>query len=120
MKLDDSISAVVTGAASGLGEAMARALAAQGVKVAVFDLNENGASLAEELGGVYCKVNVASEEDVDAGFAKARAAIGQERVLVNCAGTGNPYKTASRSKSGEIKHFPLADFDRTLQINLVG
>jgi NAD(P)-dependent dehydrogenase (short-subunit alcohol dehydrogenase family) len=122
MKLDSSISAVVTGGASGLGEATARALAAHGVKVAIFDLNaEKGEALAKELGGVFCKVNVTSEEDVDAGFAKARAAIGQERILVNCAGTGNAIKTASRDKqTGEIKHFPLDAFNLIIQINLVG
>ena len=122
MKLDSSISAVITGGASGLGEATARALAAQGVKIAIFDLNEaKGEALAKELGGVFCKVNVTSEEDVDAGFAKARAAIGQERILVNCAGTGNAIKTASRDKAtGEIKHFPLDSFNFIIQINLVG
>ncbi|MBL8557409.1 MAG: SDR family NAD(P)-dependent oxidoreductase [Hyphomonadaceae bacterium] len=122
MKLDSSISAVITGGASGLGAATARALAAQGVKVALFDLNEEkGEALAKELGGVFCKVNVTDEASVDAGFAKARAAIGQERILVNCAGTGNAVKTASRAKdTGEIKHFPLNQFDLIIQINLVG
>ena len=122
MKLDSSVSAVVTGGASGLGEATARALAAQGVKVALFDLNEDkGNAIAKELGGVFCKVNVTSDADVDAAFAKARAAIGQERILVNCAGTGNAIKTVSRSKeTGEIKHFPLELFDKIIQINLVG
>ena len=122
MKLDSSISAVITGGASGLGEATARALAAQGVKVAIFDMNEaKGEAVAKELGGVFCKVNVTSEEEVDAGFAKARAAIGQERILVNCAGTGNAIKTASRDKqTGAIKHFPLDAFNMIIQINLVG
>jgi NAD(P)-dependent dehydrogenase (short-subunit alcohol dehydrogenase family) len=122
MKLDSSISAVITGGASGLGEATARALAAQGVKVAIFDMNEaKGEAVAKELGGVFCKVNVTSEEDVDAGFAKARAAIGQERILVNCAGTGNAIKTASRDKAtGAVKHFPLDAFNLIIQINLVG
>ncbi|HEY0682697.1 MAG TPA: SDR family NAD(P)-dependent oxidoreductase [Steroidobacter sp.] len=122
MKLDSSISAVVTGGASGLGAATARALAANGVKVAIFDMNvEKGEALAKELGGVFCKVNVTSDADVDAGFAKARAAIGQERILINCAGTGNAVKTASRDKTtGEIKHFPLDAFDKIIQINLVG
>ena len=122
MELNDNISAVITGGASGLGAATARKLAAEGVKVALFDLNEEkGEELAKELGGVFCKVNVTSDEDVDAGFEKARAAIGQERILVNCAGTGNAIKTASRDKeSGEIKHFPLKSFDLIIQINLVG
>ena len=122
MELNSSIAAVVTGGASGLGEATSRALAAKGVKVAIFDLNEaKGEALAKEIGGVFCKVNVTSEEDVDAGFVKARAAHGQERILVNCAGTGNAIKTASRDKqTGEVKHFPLDAFNLIIQINLVG
>jgi NAD(P)-dependent dehydrogenase (short-subunit alcohol dehydrogenase family) len=122
MKLDSTVAAVVTGGASGLGEATARALAAQGVKVAIFDMNEaKGEAVAKELGGVFCKVNVTSDADVDAGFEKARAAHGQERILVNCAGTGNAIKTASRDKAtGEAKHFPLDAFNMIIQINLVG
>lgn len=122
MKLDASIAAVITGGASGLGAATARRLASRGVKVALFDLNADaGEVLARELGGVFCKVDVTSEEQVDAAFAKARAAHGQERILVNCAGTGNAVKTASRDKTtGEIKAFPTANFDRIIQINLVG
>jgi NAD(P)-dependent dehydrogenase (short-subunit alcohol dehydrogenase family) len=122
MKLDSNISAVVTGGASGLGAATVRALAAHGVKVAIFDLNaEKGEALAKEVGGVFCKVNVTSDADVDAGFAKARAAIGQERILINCAGTGNAVKTASRDKqTREIKHFPSDAFNMIIQINLVG
>ena len=122
MILDSSISAVVTGGASGLGAATARALAAKGVKVAIFDLQEEkGTALANEIGGVFCEVNVTDDASVDAGFAKARAAIGQERILVCCAGTGNAIKTASRSKEdGSIKHFPLDAFNWIIQINLVG
>ena len=122
MKLDSTISAVITGGASGLGAATARRLAAQGVKVALFDLNEAaGEALAKELGGVFCLVDVTKEDSVDAGFVKSRAAIGQERILVNCAGTGNAIKTASRDKAtGEIRSFPTANFDRIIQINLVG
>ena len=122
MKLDSSISAVVTGGASGLGEATARALASHGVKVAIFDMNEaKGEAVAADIGGVFCKVNVTSDEEVDAGFAKARAAIGQERILINCAGTGNAAKTAGRDRNtGEIKHFPLEAFNWIIQINLVG
>src|SRR5690348_6284889 len=122
MKLDSSVAAVVTGGASGLGEATVRALAAQGVKVAIFDMNDaKGEKVAAEVGGIFCKVDVTSDESVDAGFAKARAAHGQERILVNCAGTGNAVKTASRSKEdGSIKHFPLDAFNWIIQINLVG
>lgn len=122
MKLDNTVAAVVTGGASGLGAATARALAAKGAKVAIFDLQKDkGEALAAEIGGVFCEVNVTSDESVDAGFAKARAAHGQERVLVNCAGIGNAVKTASRSKEdGSIKHFPLDAFNLVIQINLVG
>ncbi len=122
MKLDSTVSAVITGGASGLGAATARKLAESGVKVALFDLNdEKGEALAKELGGVFADVDVTKEDEVDAGFAKARAAIGQERILINCAGTGEAIKTASRDKkTGEIKHFPLDRFDRIIQINLVG
>ena len=122
MKLDSSVCAVITGGASGLGEATARRLASHGVRVAIFDFNETkGEAVAKEIGGVFCKVDVTNEDMVDAGFVKARAAHGQERLLVNCAGTGNAVKTASRDRTtGEIKHFPLANFERIVQINLIG
>ncbi|HTX48534.1 MAG TPA: SDR family NAD(P)-dependent oxidoreductase [Caulobacteraceae bacterium] len=125
MKLDSSISAVVTGGASGLGEATVRKLAAEDVKIAIFDLprqEEKANALLKEIGGgVFCPCNVTSEEEVVAAFAKARAAIGQERVLVNCAGTGNAMRTASRDRqTGEIKSFPTDAFNLIIQINLVG
>jgi NAD(P)-dependent dehydrogenase (short-subunit alcohol dehydrogenase family) len=122
MKLDNTIAAVVTGAASGLGAATARALAAKGVKVAIFDLQKDkGEAVAAELGGVFCEVNVTSDDSVAAGFAKARAAHGQERVLVNCAGIANAIKTVSRSKEdGSIKSFPMDAFAQVIQINLIG
>jgi len=122
MKVDSNTAAVVTGGASGLGAATARALAAKGARVAIFDLQaEKGEAVAAEIGGVFCEVNVTDDASVDAGFAKAREAHGQERVLVNCAGTGNAIKTAGRSKTdGSIKHFPLDAFNWIIQINLVG
>lgn len=122
MKLDSSISAVVTGGASGLGLATAKALAAQGVKVAIFDLSEDaGEACAKELGGTFCKVDVLSDESVDQGFAKARDAHGQERILVNCAGGGNSIKTAGRDrKTGEIRQFPTDKFAWVLMLNTVG
>jgi len=122
MEISANTPAVVTGGASGLGLATARAIAAKGAKVAIFDMKEDeGQKVAEELGGTFCKVNVTSEDDVAAAFAKAREAHGQERILVNCAGIGNAIKTASRDKqSGEIKHFPLSAFDFVIQVNLIG
>jgi NAD(P)-dependent dehydrogenase (short-subunit alcohol dehydrogenase family) len=70
---------------------------------------------------MFCSVDVTSDEQVDCGFAAARAAHGQERILVNCAGTGKAGKTASLDKAtGQPRHYPIADFDRILQINLVG
>ncbi|MEL7454485.1 MAG: SDR family NAD(P)-dependent oxidoreductase, partial [Pseudomonadota bacterium] len=122
MKLDNTITAVVTGGASGLGAATARALASHGVKVGIFDMNaEKGEAIAAEIGGAFANVNVTSDDQVDAGFEKIRAALGQERILVNCAGTGNAAKTAGRDRNtGEIKHFPLDRFDLIIQINLVG
>ncbi len=122
MKLDSSISAVITGGASGLGAATARALAAKGVKVAIFDLQrDKGTAFAAEIGGTFCEVNVTDDASVDAGFAKAREAHGQERILVNCAGIGNAMKTVSRAKDdGSIRSFPLDAFNFVIQVNLVG
>jgi NAD(P)-dependent dehydrogenase (short-subunit alcohol dehydrogenase family) len=122
MKLESSISAVVTGAASGLGEATARALAAKGVKVAVFDRDsDRGEKVAGEIGGVFAHCDVTSDEAVDAAFAKARAANGQERICVNCAGVANAVKTVGRDKAtGEIKRYPVHQFELAIQINLIG
>lgn len=114
--------AVVTGGASGLGEATARALAAAGVKVALFDINEaKGRALAAEIDGTYCAVDVTREDSVAEGFRAARAAHGQERLLVNCAGAVNAYKTAWKDReTGTIRHFPTEAFERLIQLNLVG
>ncbi len=122
MILDSTISAVVTGGASGLGAATARALAAKGVKVALFDLNaEKGEELAAEIGGVFCSVNVTDVDSIAAGFEKARAAHGQERVLVNCAGIATAVKTVGRDReTGAIKEYPLGAFEQVVAINLVG
>ena len=122
MKLDGSIAAVVTGGASGLGEGTARALAAAGVKVALFDLNaEKGEAIAQEIGGVFCSVDVTYDASVAAAFEKARAAHGQERLTVNCAGIATGMKTVSRKKdTGEIKAHDMAQFERTVRVNLFG
>jgi NAD(P)-dependent dehydrogenase (short-subunit alcohol dehydrogenase family) len=118
----EGIAAVVTGGASGLGEATVRALAGQGAKVAIFDRDAaRGEALAVEVGGTFCMVDVADSASVEAAFAAARAAHGQERVLVNCAGIGIVAKTASRARdTGAIRHFPFADYEKVLRINLFG
>ena len=93
------VAAVVTGAASGLGEATARELARRGAKVAVLDRDaERGEKVASEIGGVFCQVDVTSDEKVAEAFAKAREAHGQERILVNCAGVATAAKTVGRDK----------------------
>ena len=86
MRIDSDTAAVVTGGASGLGRASAEALAAAGAKVAIFDVNEAaGQEVAAEIGGLFCKVDITSEESVVAGFAAARAAHGcQHEQRIHC------------------------------------
>ena len=116
------ISAVVTGAASGLGEATARELARRGARVAVFDRDpERGEKVAADIGGIFCEVDVTSDERVAAAFEKARAAHGQERILVNCAGVANAAKTVSRDKETKAaRAYPMQQFELAIQINLIG
>jgi NAD(P)-dependent dehydrogenase (short-subunit alcohol dehydrogenase family) len=115
-------SAIVTGGASGLGEATARLLAVNDVRVAIFDVNDQkGMALAQEIGGLFCHVDVTSDESVEGGFAQARAGQGQERILINCAGIGATFRTAWRDReTGAIHRFPMEQFDRIVQINLLG
>jgi NAD(P)-dependent dehydrogenase (short-subunit alcohol dehydrogenase family) len=116
------ISAVVTGGASGLGEATARELARRGAKVAIFDRDAaRGQQVASDIGGIFCEVDVTSDEKVAAAFAKAREAHGQERVLVNCAGVANAAKTVARDKETKAaKLYPMPQFELAIQINLIG
>ena len=118
----NGVAAVVTGAASGLGEATARELARRGAKVAVFDRDAGrGEQVASEIGGVFCEVDVTSDEKVKAAFDKARAAHGQERVLVNCAGVANAAKTVARDKETKApKLYPMQQFQLAIEINLIG
>lgn len=122
MRLDSTLAAVVTGGASGLGLATVKALRAAGVKVAIFDLNEEiGQKMAVETGAVFCQCDVLSDESVDQAFAQAREVNGQERVLVCCAGGGNAIPTVRRDKkTGEIKMFPTDKFEWVLRLNTVG
>jgi NAD(P)-dependent dehydrogenase (short-subunit alcohol dehydrogenase family) len=112
MKIVAGMSAVVTGGASGLGRATAEALSATGVRVTVFDLNqEAGQGVAEAIGGHFACVDVMSEESVAAGFAQAREAHGQERILVHCAMANRKGKTVGRDKrTGELTRFSTEDF----------
>lgn len=122
MRIDETIAAVVTGGASGLGEAVVRALAASGVRVAIFDINASlGTSLAEELGITFAEVDVSSDASVAEGFRRAREANGQERILVNCAGTAVAQKTAFRDRdTGQPDAHDMDSFARIVSINLVG
>jgi NAD(P)-dependent dehydrogenase (short-subunit alcohol dehydrogenase family) len=122
MQITKDMSAIVTGGASGLGLATVRALRAAAVKVAIFDVNATaGLAAAAELGAEYCEVNVLSEESCAEGFLKARAANGQERIFVACAGSAPAGKIVSRDKStGAIRRLSTEDFERVIRLNLVG
>ncbi|HMO30646.1 SDR family NAD(P)-dependent oxidoreductase [Enterovirga sp.] len=122
MKLDNKVAAVVTGGASGLGEATARLLANSGVRVAVFDMNEErGEIVAEDADGIFCRVDVTSDESVAAGLARARARHGVERILVNCAGIVPGCKTVSRHhETGAYVPHDMATFRTGIEVNLIG
>lgn len=112
MKIDNTLSAVVTGGASGLGRATAEALAAQGVRVAIFDINEElGQEVAANIGGVFCNVDITDEQSVIDGFSAARAAHGQERICVHCAMTSRRGKTLAFDKEcGRFKRTSTEDY----------
>jgi NAD(P)-dependent dehydrogenase (short-subunit alcohol dehydrogenase family) len=122
MKLGNEVSAVVTGGASGLGAATAKALAARGVKVGLLDLDEQaGARTAKEIGAIFTKCDVTSEPSAEAALSAVRKAHGQERILVNCAGVAAGKRIARRVKeTGAIEAHDLATFVKVIQVNLVG
>jgi len=108
--------AIVTGGGSGLGGATARMLAGAGAKVAIFDLNQQAAvEVAADIKGLAVPCDVADSASTEAAFAKATAAHGPARILINCAGIG----TAKRivGKEGPM---PLADYERIIRVNLIG
>jgi NAD(P)-dependent dehydrogenase (short-subunit alcohol dehydrogenase family) len=109
--------AIVTGGASGLGEATARLLAARGAKVAVFDRNAEGAQrVASEIGGIACPCDITDEASASAAIAQAAAAHGPARLLMNVAGIGSAKRIVQRDGSAA----PLADFARVVNVNLIG
>ncbi|MEM8551782.1 MAG: SDR family NAD(P)-dependent oxidoreductase [Pseudomonadota bacterium] len=116
MVIDGSVAAVVTGGASGLGAASARALAAAGAKVAIFDLEADaGSAIAESIGASFHPVDVTADDSVEAGLEAARSLHGQERILVNCAGIAPVAKTVSRGAA-----HPMVMFQKVIDVNLVG
>jgi len=112
MKLESGMAAVVTGGASGLGRASAQALADQGLKVAIFDINdEDGEAHATAIGGTFHHVDIMDEQSVEDGFAAAREANGQERVTVHCAMASRRGKTLGWDKeNGRYKRLPTEDY----------
>lgn len=112
MKIDSNTAAVVTGGASGLGRATAEALAAAGVKVAIFDINDAlGEEVAQAIGGLFVHVDITDEQSVLDGYARARAAHGQERICVHCAMTSRRGKTLSYDKeTGTFRRTSTEDY----------
>jgi len=111
-----NISAIVTGGASGLGAATARALADAGAKVALLDMNISlTQKVAAEIKGIAIECNVADEESATNAIEVARQKHGVARILINCAGIGG--STRIVGKQGPM---PLADFEKVIKVNLVG
>ncbi len=122
MELNEAVSAVVTGGASGLGAGTVRALAAKGCRVGILDVNaETGEAVAKEIGGMFARCDVTDEASVDAALAAVRSAHGQERVLVNCAGIAIGKRLVRRDReTGAISHHDIESYARVIQINLIG
>jgi NAD(P)-dependent dehydrogenase (short-subunit alcohol dehydrogenase family) len=115
MQIDGS-AAIVVGGASGLGEATARSLHAQGAAVTVADVNaEKGATLASELGLHFIACDVRDEDQVQAAVQAAAQSAGGLRIAVCCAGTGWAQKVA-----GSKGPHPLMPFETIISINLIG
>lgn len=109
--------AIVTGGASGLGGATVDMLAKAGAKVTIFDMNETlGAQKAAAIGGKFIKVNVTDEEAVAQAIAEAEQEHGKARILVNCAGIGEPAKVIDRAGNAQ----PLKDYVTIINVNLIG
>ncbi|MFV0260554.1 MAG: SDR family NAD(P)-dependent oxidoreductase [Acidimicrobiales bacterium] len=112
----EGASAIVTGGASGIGEASARQLAERGARVVVADLNDDlGQKVASEIGGLFVHCDVSSEEDGQAAVAAA-SEMGPLRALVNSAGLGRAGRTVDRNNDP----MPQSDFEFVVRINLLG
>jgi NAD(P)-dependent dehydrogenase (short-subunit alcohol dehydrogenase family) len=110
--------AIVTGGGSGLGEAVARELAAQGVLVAVLDVNAAGAErVAADIGGLACRCDITDTASVTAALDAVEAKFGSAaRLIMNIAGIGTAKRVIQRDGSPA----PLEDFERVVKINLIG
>ncbi len=116
MKDINGIVAVITGGASGIGAACARSLAAQGAKVALWDMNDEGARhLATELGGIACHVNVTEASSVEMALEETTKELGAPRILINCAGILIGSRIVGREGPADLDHFM-----KTLEVNLGG
>ena len=108
--------AIVTGGGSGLGEATARALAAKGAKVTIFDVGmERAEKVAADLGGLAVKCDVSSAEGAEKAIAEVAEKLGEPRILINCAGIGIAMKT-----TGKDGAHPLDLYEKVIRVNLVG
>ena len=106
----------MTGGASGLGEATARALAERGATLVIADLNEEkGAALASEIGARFVKADVTNASEVEAAVAAAAEAEGGLRIAVNCAGVGWAERTSHKRGPHNLEMF-----EKVIQINLIG
>lgn len=111
------VAAIVTGGASGLGNATAKMLSQNGAKVTIFDMNEEaGEAAAAEIGGLFCQTNVSDDADVTAALDAAETRHGVARILVNCAGIAPAVKTVGREN---VPH-ALDVYRRTIEVNLIG
>ncbi|GIU83809.1 MAG: short-chain dehydrogenase/reductas [Acidimicrobiales bacterium] len=115
----EGCSAVVTGGASGLGEATARLLAQRGVRVVVVDMqDEKGEKVASEIGGAFCHADVTNTDEVIAAVDTAME-MAPLRVLVNCAGIGWATRTIGKDGQYSSAH-DLEVFRKVIDVNLVG
>jgi NAD(P)-dependent dehydrogenase (short-subunit alcohol dehydrogenase family) len=122
MQITPTTAAIVTGGASGLGEATARMLRAKGASVAILDMQEaRGRTVAAEIGALFVPCDVTNEASVEAALATARATQGQERILANCAGIAPGRRMISKNKeTGALVEHDLAHFAKVISVNLIG
>lgn len=116
MNIDSQMTAVVTGAASGLGAAVAKHLSRLGAHVAILDMDEvQGRSLAADIGGLFARCDVGDAQSVTSALETVRPALGQEKVCINCAGIATAHTTLQYGKPHDA-----ALFEKVVRVNLIG